>query len=281
MIVLTGSARSGTSLIGKIIGSMEPAFYLFEPVLTKFMAEFGYNDDFNRILFEDYYLNLIHGRGNSNCLDLSFYGNYEHHKDVMWRWITMRNRSDALEYIEENNPKFILKHTEFQHLFEYAPAHWVGVKYIVVFRNGCDVVKSAIKRGWFTDEWCEDIIEPNHRPITIKVPNYIDDCSLWHIWNPETRAACVWRTVNEMGIEYKKKHPNIVFQFRYEDFCRRPITGSMALSQWLGLNITDLTRKHIREVHSPPKYKFDINSISEPERTRFINLNKRLGYEIH
>ena len=197
----------------------------------------------------------------------------------------MRNRSDALEYIKENNPKFILKHTEFQHLFEYAQTHWPGVKYVIVYRNGCDVVSSAVRRGWFTDEWCNnDIIEPLWEYSSVKIPQYLGGIDLdgdWEGWNPETRAACVWRTLNEMGIEYKKKNPNKVFHFRYEDFCNRQNTVSVALSQWLGLEITDLTRKHIREVHDPPKHDFDIDSIMEPERTRFINLNKRLKYEIN
>ena len=193
MVVLTGIGRSGTSMLGKIIGSMELSFYLFEPVLTKFMAEFAYNDDFNRILFEDYYLNLVHGRGNPNTLDLSYCGNYTNHIDNAWRRVNLRRRSDAIEYIEKNNPKFILKHTEFQHLFEFAQAHWPGVKYIVVYRNGCDVVSSAVERGWFTDEWCRDIVEPYYNTDKIKVPNYIEDGLKWQKWNPETRAACVWR----------------------------------------------------------------------------------------
>ena len=264
--------------------------------MTKFMNEFAYNDTFNTVLFEDYFLNLIHGRGNSSTLDLSYTGNYEKQTETALRRVNLRRRSDALEYIEKTNPKFIIKHTEFQHLFDIAPSFWPGVRYVTVFRNGYDVVDSAVGRGWFTNDWCfNDMIEPKQsyeitdfdrdnlpEMRTIRgIPKYVDrdNCIDWYNWNPATRASYVWRTLNEIGIKYKNKYIDRVFQLRYEDFCKYPVRATKKLADWLGIELTDLTTKHIAETHEPPKHDFDINEIAEPERTKFINLNKRLGYK--
>ena len=289
IIVLTGIGRSGTSITGKVIGSMKPIHFLFEPALTKYMFSTlsvlaGFSEDFNRILFEDYFLNLIHGRGNTCSLDLSYVGNYETMEEMTWRRVSLRTRADALDYIKEENPYFMVKHTEFQYLFDQAQAHWPGAKYITVFRNGKDVIHSAMQRGWFTTDWCNNhIVEPTYIVTKNRIPYYIrsqSDAIRWEKWNPETRAACVWRTLNQNGIDYKRKYPDRVFQFRFEDFCKQPERFAHQISKWLNVNLTALTIRHIQEVHDAPEHDFDINRIEEPERSKFILLNKRLGYKI-
>jgi len=283
-VIITGIGRSGTSLVGQVIGSMRPVFYLFEPAITKYLTSFPYSEIFTKILFEDYFLPLIHGRGNMNDLDLSYVGNYEPIADIRARQINLQRRSDAIEYIEKVKPFWVIKHTEFHYLYEFAHAHFPGVRYINVFRNGLNVVSSAIGRGWFTDQFCnEDIVEPTFGDYRVRVPQYINDPNdriLWQDWNPATRAAAIWRNLNEHGMKYRKRNVGKVYQFRYEDFCKMPEVVANNISKWLGLTMTALTAEHISKVSNPVEHNFDIKEIMEPERDKFIRLNKLLRYSV-
>ena len=58
VIIISGVGRSGTTILGKIIGSMENTFYFFEPAIMKYLPRpiRGFSDDY------DYYRYLKHFR---------------------------------------------------------------------------------------------------------------------------------------------------------------------------------------------------------------------------
>ena len=285
-LIITGVGRSGTTLLGKIIGSMTPVFYLFEPALTKYIASFPYSDIFTKILFEDYFLPLVHGRGNSNPNDWSYIGNHERWADVFYRQKRLRRRSDALKWIENRKPLWVIKNPEFQHLMEYAHTHLSGVKYLHILRNGVDVMRSSMDRGWYTDRYCnEDIVEQTYNLGNIRVPHFIvehEDRELWQKWTPITRSACAWRNLTQQGIKYKNRNKDSVIQFRYEDFCKDPERFGNHIAEKFRLTMTKLTARHIGEVYSktPDCLEIPVSHIEQPERDKFIKLNKQIGYEV-
>ena len=284
-VIITGMGRSGTTILGKIVGSMSPAFYLFEPALTKYIASFPYSDIFTKILFEDYFLPLIHGRGNSNPHDWSFIGNHEEMADVYNRQARLRRRSDAIKWIEKHNPLWIIKNPEFQYLMEYAHTHLCGVRYIHILRNGINVVRSSMERGWYTNQHCEDIIDQTYKFDDIPVPHFVsevEDRSLWQKWTPITRSACAWRNLTTAGIQYKNRNNDSVIQFRYEDFCKHAERYSNYIAEKLCLTMTKLTARHVGEVFSKPSDDLEIpvSHIEQPERDKFVRLNKQIGYEV-
>jgi hypothetical protein len=84
----------------------------------------------------------------------------------------------------------------------------------------------------------------------------------------------------QQGMKYKNRNKDSVIQFRYEDFCKEPERFSNAIAVKLGLTMTSLTAKHIKNVFSEPSQdpEIDLNSIAQPERDRFLRLNEKLGY---
>ena len=100
VIIVTGAGRSGTTILGKLIGSMEPAFYFFEPTLIKF--GFRSSVDYIQAAFvEDYVLPTIQGRNiNTNRKDDSWIGHYELPGAHVIRQVDLPRRDDALAYIE-------------------------------------------------------------------------------------------------------------------------------------------------------------------------------------
>ena len=284
-LIITGVGRSGSTILSKLIGSMKPTFTLFEPALMKFMASFPYSNIFTRILFEDYFLNLVHGRGNMNPNDWSCMTNYESKDEIKARQDKLRRRSDALNYIADNNPWWIIKTLEFGHLMELAHTHFKGVHYIHIIRDGKQVVRSSLERGWYTNEFCNnDIVEQTYYDERVRVPHFIEDPHdrwCWPDWNPATRCACAWRHLIIQTNRYKKKNSQTCFQFRYEDFIKDPEKYANYIARKFGLTITTITAKHIDDIvkfDGKEKPPIDINLIEQPEREKFLKLNGKLGY---
>lgn len=108
-LFITGTGRSGTTLLGKILGSLENVYYLHEPNILHFLPvlhrnnaslQKQYAEMLKLILFEDYLLNLIHGRNvNFNELDLSYVGNYQKIDVVKERWSKFRRRQDVVDHL--------------------------------------------------------------------------------------------------------------------------------------------------------------------------------------
>jgi hypothetical protein len=270
-VIITGVGRSGTTILGKLVGSMAPSFNLFEPALMKYISSFPYSDIFTKILFEDYFLPLIHGRGNQNVTDWSYMGNYEPIGDVFDRQHNLKRRSDALDYIKEKDPTWIIKTNEFSHLMSFANAHFPGVRYIHIIRNGHDVIRSSL------DDY-----------NGVKVPHFIgseEDRHLWGSYNQTTRIACAWRNLVEQAVKYKNRKSANVIQFRYEDLIRDPEKYADYIAKKLGLSVTVLCKEHLDSIRnrnvSPNCYrelKELFLKISEPEQSNFLKLNEKLGY---
>ena len=284
-LIITGVGRSGSTILSKLVGSMNPTFTLFEPALMKFMASFPYSDVFTRILFEDYFLNLVHGRGNMNFNDWSCMTNYEPYDVIVKRQCTLRRRSDAVKYIIDTNPWWVIKTLEFGHLMDLAHAHFKDPNYIHIIRDGRQVIRSSIERGWYTDEYCNnDIIEQTYWDARVRVPHFIEDPSdrwLWPTWSPATRIACAWRHLITQVNRYKRKNKNTCMQFRYEDLIKDPEKYANYIAKKFGLTITTITAKHIDDIinyDGKEKKPIDIKFIEEPEREKFLKLNHTLGY---
>jgi len=280
VIIITGAGRSGTTIAGKIIGSMSPAYYLFEPAIMKLMWPESDNsaEAFRATLFEDYFSPVIQGRGNSNEADDSFQGNYLENV-VLWQK-NMRRRNDVMELIAEERPYFIIKNPEFQPNIERARMVFPGCKFVHLVRNGIDVVQSSMGRGWYTDDYCNNgmIEQKVHIDGMVDMPTFATGHQSWDGWNQETRAAHAWRVLTEAGLTDNADIINV----RYEDFCHEPTNMTMLLKAALYLSLTDLTDKHIKSIrdHKPIKQPaFDMALIAEPEHTKFMNLMEVLGYD--
>ena len=284
LIVITGFGRSGTTILGKIMGSMDNTVYSFEPAIMKALPEFYNYDVPAKMLFETHLLPEIQGRGNMNRCDDSYTLNYMSGALIDANCNFLRRREDAEKFLEDNDYKFIVKNTMLQYYMGQIDWYFPGVRFVHIIRNGPDAISSAIQRGWYTNDYCNaDAVENMIPGLMCDISPTIDsDCrELWEHWNPTTRAACDWRCAVEHGLRYKHNHPDSCVQFRYDDFVAKPKKYVKYLEKKFDLQSTYLTRGHLGNIYDAPRYCKDMyDDIAEPERTKFITLNKRLGYEI-
>ena len=258
VIIITGSGRSGTTILGKIIGSMEPCYYLFEPSIMKYCADV---DTLRPVLFEDYWVLQAQGRNlNINENEDSYYLNYMDNNFYS-------KRKDALRRCQES--KLCIKVTEYTQDSSTVKSWFPGLKFIHIYRNGNDVVDSMAIRGWFTNPYMEN----GYLDATYNggVPWFIYgmEAGEWCTYNQHTRCAAVWRSTTETGID------SDMIQIKYENLKAYDFD---ALSSDLGLRISKLTRKHIGSIRKPVKHYDITRNIQEPEKSRFMALMNRLEY---
>jgi hypothetical protein len=298
VLFITGVGRSGTTILGKLIGSLQPTCYLFEPALMKlapFLILNASNSEDKRIysllirslLFEDYFLQLIHGRNlNFNVRDDSYVGNYMCKSAVERRWNELSRRQDVVEHLKKERPLLVMKIPEFQPFFALSKQIFSQPKFIHIIRNGNEVVLSALKRGWYTNVFMNRAIvewaKKRKGRENCNIPWYLDKESKKYFprWNVITRAATVWRNLTEQGMSFYAKEPESCLQFKYEDFIRSPDTFLKQFERTFGLKPTKITQQHIASIrtHKPSHYPSVYKDVAEPEYSKFMSLMEKLGY---
>jgi hypothetical protein len=296
ILIITGVGRSGTTILGKVIGSLRPTFYLFEPALMQLIpflnacaesSERVYSLLLQSLLFEDYFLQVIHGRSlNFNVQDDSYIGNYVLQSDIERRWKNLARRGDVLVYLKNEHPLFVIKTPEFQPLCSVAQQAFSQPRFIHIIRDGSDVVSSTVNRGWYTDEYMNtvmiDWVEKRGDKQNCNIPWYLDSESKEHFprWNQTTRATSIWRSLTESGMAFCAENPDHCFQFKYEDFIRSPASFVMQFEEVFGLEATEITKHHLDSIksHGLSQYPSICKDVEEPERDKFVSLMTRLGY---
>jgi hypothetical protein len=296
LVVITGVGRSGTTVLGKLVGSMDPAIYLFEPAAFKYLpfllhadpAQSGaYAEMIRSLVTEDYLLPAAQGRSlNWNPREDSYVGHYLPEEEVRRRWRELSRRSEVLRFLRHRPPMWVVKTTEYQTLFDATRAVFAGARFVQAVRNGGEVVSSALKRGWYSDEYLNRaLVDWARRPEPggVALPWYLDEASreAFASWGPATRAAAVWRVLTEAGLAWQAEHPDECLTVRYEELVARPEEVVDGLARHLGLEPTELTRRHLASVraHRPTQHPSLLPSIEHPERERFAALLERLGYQ--
>jgi len=271
VIYITGVGRSGTTIMGKIFSSMRPVYYLFEPAILRAPITHNKIDILRRNIFEDYFLNQIHGRSNPNPHDWTHWSNHIRAFDLLWKWDNLKRRDDAIALIEKEKPLWVIKNPEAQPIQSQLEVVFPGIRFINIVRHGLDVVINHVERGWFTDTY--QPIEPvNEHGMPWYIPDHLK--VTWRMWNQETRAACNWRILTEL----------FPYDMKYENFCKFPDHHIKSFSEEFNLGITNLTKKHIADVKVFPSDKTErrrvLNLIIGEEKIRFKRTMEKVGYEL-
>lgn len=295
LLVITGAARSGTSIAGKVVGSLEPVFYYFEPVLFSYLPPLAKqaSGDADRLqallrglLFEDYFLQQIHGRNlNFKSGDLSYAGHYWTEEEIEDRWAQFDRRTEVLDYLEEEDPLFAVKIPQSQASLDVLRSAFPRASFLHIVRDGNDVVQSALSRGWYTDEHVSSLVQWTRTPEDAEtpVPWYVPDelAADFAGWTPTTRAAAVWRIMVEAGRGFANDHPGSTVDVRYEAFLDSPLDLVRQMEDRFGVARTELTEEHLAsvEAHETSDYPPVSPKIEDrAERERFEQLRADLGY---
>lgn len=286
VLIISGVGRSGTTILGNVIGSMTHTYYLFEPACMKYLVHPTRPCNpiaFLGTLFEDYFMPLIQGRGyNHNPADWTYYCNYITEEELKSRW-KLNRRADALKKAQEERPLFVIKTNEAQLCFGEMKKIFPGAQFIHLIRNGNDVVASSLFRGWYTPDYYDTVIDwAQDETIDSGLPELQFNRRIKQFASmPATAAARAWRTLVKAGMEFSEEHPVSVMSPRYESL-KDDIEDSC---QWMesmwNVKRTGITSQHIKSIKQfkAKKYPDITDQIVKPELGNFTNLMRTLGYE--
>ena len=277
VIAITGIQRSGTSILGKLIGSFETIEYSYEPrliyhldslidsnmVQNEFIIEL-----LGTYLFHDHFIEKIHGRRyNFRFDDISYILGMKSLGNVMKRWKSISGYDDAV--LEINNHNYAFKFTGGYSLISELCKTHPNVKIVHVWRSLDRILPSMFEKNWFTDEnLCSEYFPQPHYKMenNVIVPYLVDHEAIdqWESMNIETRTVHICNQLAGKRADFRNNFVNYdtYYEIKFDQFVCTPSSAAYELSSFLELNFGPKTEYIINEIN-PTNVSHDIDDILE------------------
>jgi len=204
-VFVSGSARSGTTIMGKYIGSLKNYEYYFEPpMLFQILADADNLPPkiFRRMLitylYEDLFCGSISGRNlNFRAEDDTYIYNIKSRNEIENR-LTGNFRKSMLKEnysrLAFKIPDFVYREKLYQNIFPQS-------KIIRMVRDPSETISSLIKKAWFSSENIirDDIVWPNEKYPNGFVPHFVPE-QYKHEWTKLTE-------IDRCLVYYKSQTP--------------------------------------------------------------------------
>ena len=298
--MITGIFRSGTTMLGKIIGTFKNLEYCFEPPLVFHLDYLVKNDIINddlaveilRTYFaEDIMLNSHHGKGyNMRPSDDSCIFNMKSYSEVLSRWQNVHSSKEAIESMNSLQSRLVFKSPGVYSLLPGLLNMFSEIKIIEIKRDLKSILSSIMVKKWFVASTLMDKNYFSNWPYhnnDLHVPYYIDreEIDFWTEANEVTKTIHVINTLTkaslEVGERIKKTHPEQYIEVKYEHILDDPSYMIEEVSTFLDAEWTPITNQRVSEIKST-KRKYNVDDLlakcDEKIRNDFLNYNKLLGY---
>jgi len=285
-IIIGGSARSGTTIMGKLINSLQNVEYVFEPpmLVSLLLKESELSRESLKELlqfyfFDNFLLDCLSGRNiNLNKNDDSCILNVKSEEEIEQRYAKSFARNELEEIVR--NTTFSFKLPEIVFFLNLINIQFPKNKSILMHRNPNDVINSIVKKGWFSDKLM-NIKHPCQAYATkiiksVKIPYWVkgEDEFFWVNAAELDRCAYYYKRVSVAMLEARNE--SIIVN--YDSFIKEPHKIFSLIVNQLNLQMSEKTFEVLRSVQYQDKKreaiigKIDINLALEIK-----NLNLRLN----
>jgi hypothetical protein len=223
-IVLSGTARSGTTIMGKIIHSFDGVEYAYEPPFLfslfpyiNVMPEHQWKLFYDTYLYEEFFINALSGRSiNCNISDDSSIYNVKSESEIKARLSKSLSKRNA----EIAGDNFILayKMPDIIPFIKQLRNYYPKTRFVIMKRDALGTIKSLLSKGWFSNEstksnsiWPFTIIRDIQIPFWVKK----EDFDLWITMTELDRCAYYYIRMNEVG----NLAPNVI-EISYDSFVK-------------------------------------------------------------
>jgi len=254
----SGSARSGTTILGKIIHSFQNVEYAFEPpilfslfALIDKMPKTQWGLLYETFLYEDILMGALSGRG-LNCNrkdDSSIY-------KVKTADMIKKRLSHSLRKVEANS--LVHKSTiayKMPNIVPFIPKlkkYYPQTKVVVITRNAPEVFHSLLEKKWFGNKnlRAKNIIWPNRTHKGLGVPFWVrkGEEQLWYSMDELHRCAYYYIRVNKP----LNRIPNAIV-IKYNNLVAHPTGTAKRLAAKLNLRFGEKTRMILKTVKKTEK----------------------------
>ena len=263
MVFVSGMPRTGTTVLGNLVGSFKNIDYHFEPPMIK--ALLGYLQTgklqanefkflFENYCFEDLLVPHLAGRTlNFNTHDDSYIKNFLSDEELNKRL----GKSHRKRTIEEEAKAYRLAIKIPASLLEMAALQNIYPEFvkIITYRNSNDVLHSILKKSWFAPDSLSlngpTLIYPFVVYANLKIPACIP--KRYHdafVAADELHKAIIFYISQYEALEEVK---NFIF-VRYEDLTQAPLEISKQLAKQLTVELTDKSMAIIDQI-KPMEYQ--------------------------
>lgn len=256
-ILLTGSARSGTTILGKVLHSFKAVEYDFEPpmLFTLFplvskIPEQEWRILYETYLYEDFFINAVSGRGiNCNLIDDSSIYNVKSIADIEKRL----KRSIGKVEAEHQGADSVIA-VKIPDIVSYLPKvvqYYSAMRVIIMRRDAVGTINSLLAKGWYSDEGLTtNQIWPFRRHHNMRAPFWVSESDLdrWVEMTEVDRCAYYYIQTHECLDQIPGR-----IEIRYEELLREPFHTIQNLAKKLDLEFGEMTNKIIASIKPTPK----------------------------
>jgi len=252
---LTGPARSGTTLMGRILHSCQDVEYQFEPPmiaallpLVGEMETWRFRLLWEALVYEDILMGQVTGRGfNLNPNDDScIYGDLDpgevqERLDRVWR------KQEAVE--AARGRRLVVKFPDVTPFLPALKALYPGMQVVSMVRGAQSVINSLLRKEWLTDDNLgrRALIWPSRSEVGLTLPFWLEreDEERWRTMPPVGRAALYYCRVMEPLLEWDE-----VVTVSYDRLVAEPEATVTRLCKSLGIEPTGKTLAVLGTVHA-------------------------------
>jgi Sulfotransferase family len=298
-IFVTGTPRSGTTFVGKVLSLPLTVNYVHEP----FNPYCGLEGIDRLYLYES--TSKSHAAVRGDVIDRIFKHDFTFKTayfkdDPHWKTILKRvvgPRSAWSRRFAKLNPfhkTMIIKDPIGCLLTEYLVEHY-DVKPVIMFRHPAAVVASTLRLGW------EMTLNPIREQQQLVQDYFADDLDFLSAPRNDAveETAAAWRALNKVLLQQASRHPDWIV-LRHDDLSRNPVEHFRTLYRTLGLPWTPrIERKVIRltnrenpvaapsgQVHqfkrnSAELLNHGLNSLSKEQREKIYEITRDVALQLY
>jgi hypothetical protein len=258
-ILITGSARSGTTIMGQLISSFNRIEFSYEPpmLLTIFTLieqtrEHHWRMLYETYLYEEFLLNVLAGRVfNFNKFDNSAILKVKSSEEIDGRLNLNLSKADAEQFSQDRIVAF-----KIPDVISFVPSvkkYYPSMRVIVMLRDAVGTMNSAMQRGWFReDSENKNLIWPFHRLKNLQVPYWVklEDIEYWLSLSEIDRAAYYYIRINENVRNIEGR-----IEIKYIDLVYNAHTTASGLAEKLGVSFGDKTAAIIEKIKRTDKVR--------------------------
>lgn len=299
-VILTGSARSGKTILGNILGSCEHAEHIDEswllgqlPALvgSGAIAEPLGTSIFQTCAYEQLAGRILMREASFRPTDRSFIGAQKPTDEIVRRLIDLQSRADVGRHLAANPVTLILTLPDTVPFVDFLARAMPGCIVVHVARNGFAVAASVRDKHWFADE---ELRRPQH---TYLCRQFTDSRGVWHLpfwiaegdeaaflrWPEYSRGLYYWRRLMEMGLRASRAlAPDRLHLVTYDALVGDPRRVAGGIAGALGLARTELTERLIAKVAPGGDGPVEAAPDADPaEREAVAALCRTLGLTQH
>jgi hypothetical protein len=244
-IFLTGSMRSGTSALGKIIGSLEGVEFFYEPMIfVKLLLDPNNHRLLDDYIYSDLIMPALAGRNiNLNRSDDSSIYNYKSEAFIRAR-MSKSWASDEI-HAKYSSVNCLIKYPTYISQIASLEIPSFPSKKVYIFREPNGNLHSLLRKKWFSDEVISDGIRGEFRKVDGRnIPLWVENPEIEKFLSLDEQGRCLFYYNKTLSVNLDAFDVIV----SYESLCNEPFQTGINLQSKLDVLPGEKTEELLRNM---------------------------------